>query len=206
MPFRQFSGSPIITQKSLASCTFTVRAMESFTRRRRKTKVELSPFRTEIETRLRIQTPREVADWLKGIGQPISERSLRSYRRFVLGPREVLSRGSLYRRYSEALDAEFDALKELYNLVAVQIKRVDFGLKLEQETGGLRGVVSQALQLLKDTLVSTIDIEISLGTRKKASVNEGTITDKDFEQMLDRLANHGKEESGSEERTDTAER
>lgn len=152
--------------------------------RRRRTKVEMSSFKNEIEQRLEIESPRQVSEWLKKKGEYISERSLRSYRNNIIGPRKALLRGTLFSKYHHLMNEKVDALQELYNLICVQIERLDMGLKVEQEKGSLSGMMSSNLDLLRRMLVDLIKVELDLGIRQRAGPKEEVIND---DQLMDLL-------------------
>lgn len=165
--------------------------------RRRRTKVELSPFKDEIERRLEVESPRQVSEWLKEKGEYISERSLRNYRNNIIGPKKALLRGTLYSKYRELMNEKVDALQELYNLICVQIERLNMGLRLEQEKGALSGMVSTNMDLLRRLLVDTLKIEMDLGIRQRDGPKEDVISDDQLMDLLNGIMNEDAQKWGS---------
>lgn len=157
----------------------------------RATKVVLSPHRKEIEKRILAgESLRSISRWLKDNNEDIGEHALRGHAQQMAPIRSMINQ-SLYARFHLNLGERVDALKELYNLVVVQMRRLSTGLKQELDKKTLSGVVGKEVQSLRESLVSIIKLEMELGIRemKATAADDQIFSDDQLKELLERVAN-----------------
>lgn len=171
--------------------------------RRKRTKVEMSSFRREIEERLQTQSAAAVASWLRQEGEVISERSLRNYRNNVISPKKALIHGEdLYSEYCGDLNAKIDAVRELHNLVLLQIKRLNGGLGVEQMKGALSSQTNMSIDLLRKLLTDLLAAELDLGIRRRIVPEDNNVSDDYLKDLLQKVMNINPTEAQSDTNTD----
>ena len=173
--------------------------MENWTpRRARRGKVQTSSFKEQIEEQLETSSPAQVSKWLQDQGERISERTLRSYRNNIVGPKKALQRGALNSRYFEVLNGKIDALQEFYRLTCIQIERLSRGVSLEESKTAPIGAVSREVDLLRRILLDIINLEVQLGIRKtgKEESNQA-LTDEQLKNLLLSITDQSESSEGT---------
>lgn len=139
-------------------------------------------MKDEIEKRLLSKSPKEVAEFLRQEGYPISERSLRNYRNLLFAP-EALFRGGLFEQYNVVLGRKTDVLQELYNSIEILKERaaVSVGKEFREQITTSAG--REDMRRLTNILLKTAQLEFELGIREKACGQ----SDDEFKALLDSI-------------------
>lgn len=135
--------------------------------------------------------PSKIHEWLVSRGKTvISVRALAYYRDNHIDVKQILP-PSVYEKKLQELDVQIDALQELYNLVEVLKRRLGYLLNLEDEAKVALPDTRKELNLLKDTIVKTIELEMEIGIRSKRPI-EIVETKIDLSQLVEeyRAAKH----------------
>lgn len=114
--------------------------------------------------------PLRVHEWLEMKGKDVvSTTTLTHYRNNFLDAKMILP-PSTYEKKIKQLDVQIDTLRELYNLIEIQKRRLGYLLESEESYKRNHPDTRQELQLLRDTIVKAIDLEMDLGIREKAAI------------------------------------
>ncbi len=112
----------------------------------------------------------KVHEWLiSHQKKEVSEQTLLHYRDNYIDPKLVLP-PSIYHKKIKQLDCQIDSLQELYNLMEIQKRRIGHLLEQEDIDRIANPDTRKELELLKDTIVKTIQLEMELGIRDKRAI------------------------------------
>lgn len=115
-------------------------------------------------------SPSRIHEWLVEKGKDtVSAPTLSHYRDNFLDAKMILP-PSTYEKKLKQLSIQIDLLRELYNLIEIQKRRLGYLLESEESYKRTHPDTRQELQLLRDTIVKAIDLEMDLGIRKKAAI------------------------------------
>ena len=122
----------------------------------------------------------KVHEWLINHDKKeVSAQTLLQYRDNYIDPKLVLP-PSIYHKRIKLLDCQVDALQELYNLMEIQKRRVGNFLEIEDIEQIANPDIRKELELLKDTIVKTIQLEMEMGIRDKRAIE---IIEKKFDMV-----------------------
>ena len=115
-------------------------------------------------------SPAKINEWLKRTEKvPASANSIKNYRANYIKPRAILS-PSIYALKLKQIDVYIDSLQELYNLIEIQKRRLGLALTEEHQSQVALPSTRKELELLKDTIVKTIELEMELGIKEKRPI------------------------------------
>lgn len=114
--------------------------------------------------------PRRVSEWLVDSGKnPVSVQTLGYYRNNFLDAKQILPT-STYEKKLNQLDIQIDTLRELYNIIELQKRRLAPLLETEDAHNRAHPDTRHEVQLLRDTIIKAIALEMQLGIREKAAI------------------------------------
>lgn len=114
--------------------------------------------------------PSRVSEWLGDMEKkPVSTQTLGHYRDNFLDVKLILP-ASVYEKKLKQLNVQIDTLRELYNLIELQKRRLKPMLEYEEARNTTHPDMRLELQLLRDTIIKSIELEMSLGVREKAAI------------------------------------
>lgn len=119
------------------------------------------------------RSPKRIEEWLRhkypdDKSKWISERTLYSFRKNFINPKMVLPT-SYYEEKIKELDCDIDALRELYNQIEIQKRRIAYNLKLEDKAEVSLPDTRKEMELLHTMLANAITLEMKLGIRREAT-------------------------------------
>jgi hypothetical protein len=117
-------------------------------------------------------SPARIAEWLEQNvpeEQQISEETIRDYVKTYLKADEILQPSYVEKKLKE-INVSIDTLRELYNLIELQKQRLSLILRVEDDSNITLPDGHREVELLRDTILSAVELEMKLGIRKQAPI------------------------------------
>lgn len=115
-------------------------------------------------------SPAKVHNWLiSRQKEKVSEKTLLHYRNNYIDSKSILP-ASVYHTKIKQLDVQIDSLQELYNLIEIQKRRIGHLLITEEQDKTAYPETRKEIELLKDTIIKTVQLEMELGIRDKRPI------------------------------------